>query len=113
MRLLLLLLFFYANFAIASALDETTTATHTNVASSASSVSLLAANVSRKAFSFYNDSTQIAYVKKGSGSASSSSYWLQMAPGSFYESNGYPIYKGAFTVIWASANGNMRVVTEQ
>lgn len=89
----------------------TITATQSNVSSSATSVALLAANAQRKYFSFFNDSTQIAYIKKGTGAATSSDYWLRIESYGFYEST-EPVYVGAFTVIWAAANGAMRVTEE-
>ena len=103
---------------LASAIDVgqrtyTNNPTLASVSSSATSVALLAATTEtrRKYFSFYNNSTQIAYVKKGTGAATSSDYWLEMAPESFYETE-FPVYQGAFTVIWASANGAMLVTYE-
>jgi len=83
------------------------TATLSNVASSATSVSLLASNTSRKFATIYNDSTQILYVKFGA-TASATSYTLQMPPASYYELP-QPCYTGAIDGIWASANGNARL----
>lgn len=83
------------------------TANHTSVNSSASNVTLLAANTSRLGASLYNDSTQLCYVKLGA-TASSSSYTVQMASQDYYE---VPFgYVGIIDGIWASANGAMRVV---
>ncbi len=85
------------------------TGTKTNVASSASSVTVLASNTSRKGAIFYNDSTQICYLDLSGGTASSSSYSVQMPSNSYFELPGPNLYNGAVTGIWASANGNMRV----
>lgn len=84
-----------------------------SVASSASNVTLLAANPRRTMAAFYNDSTAVLYLKCGA-TASSSSYTVQVAAGSYYElpftpgASG-PVYSGVVDGIWASANGNVRV----
>lgn len=84
------------------------TATTSSVASSASNVNLLALNTSRKNATFYNDSTQIAYLKLGT-TASNSSYTVQMPANAYYELPVGKIYTGNIDAIWASANGNMRI----
>jgi hypothetical protein len=81
-------------------------ATLTDVASSASSVTLLASNASRVAASIVNDSTQLLYVKCAS-SASSTSCVVKVASMGYFE---VPFgYTGIITGIWASANGYARV----
>lgn len=80
----------------------------TSVASSASSVSLLASNSGRLGATFYNDSTQICYLKLGA-TASNTSYTVQLGPNGYYELPPGQIYTGAVDGIWASANGNMRI----
>lgn len=80
------------------------TTTSTNVASSATSVSLLAANSDRKFASFRNDSTAIAYIELGATATTSSTYRLD--PQGFLSLDNYT---GAISCIWASANGFMRV----
>lgn len=83
------------------------TGTPSNVASSASSVTILAANSSRLGATIYNDSTQVLYLLLGSGTASSSNYSVQLVGGAYYE---VPFnFKGQLTGIWASASGNARV----
>lgn len=78
----------------------------TSVASSATNVTLLAANSSRKFATFFNDSTQVLYLKFGA-TASSSSYTVQIPGGGYYE---IPYrYTGIIDGIWASANGNARI----
>lgn len=88
-----------------------TTATCSNVASSASSVNLFAANPGARLRTIFNDSTQILYVKFGV-TASTSSYTVQIAASGYYEfpqdSNG-KVYDGTVDGIWASANGNARL----
>lgn len=93
---------------IDSKLSASTSATPVAVVSSATSVILLASNSSRKAASFYNDSTAILYLKTGT-TASSSSYTVQIPPQGYFE---LPInYTGRIDGIWVSANGNC-LVTE-
>jgi hypothetical protein len=82
-------------------------ATLTNVASSASSVSLLAANTARRGLIVYNDSTQTLYLKFGV-TASTTSFTYLMTPKSTLEMI-LPIYQGAIDGIWASANGSARI----
>ena len=82
-------------------------ATLTNVASSASSVSLLAANTARRGLIVYNDSTQTLYLKFGV-TASTTSFTYLMTPKSTLEMI-LPIYQGAIDGIWAAANGSARI----
>lgn len=85
-----------------------TTANLTNVVSSGTSVTLLALNTGRYGATFYNDSTQILYLKFGA-TASATSYTVQLASNGYYEIPGPRIYTGKIDGIWASANGNCRV----
>lgn len=85
------------------------TATLTNVASSASSVTLFAAAGNVRARTIYNDSTAVLYVKFGA-TASSSSYTVQLAAGDYYEFP-QPCYGGQVDGIWAAANGNARTTS--
>ena len=72
------------------------------VASSATSGTLLAANSARLGATLYNDSTQICYVKFGA-TASATSYTVQMYPQTYYE---VPFgYTGRIDGIWVAANG--------
>lgn len=79
----------------------------TQVASSATSVTLQASNTARKGLTIFNDSTQVLYVKFGT-TASSTSYNVQIAAGGYYEAAA-PCYTGRVDGIWASANGNAYV----
>lgn len=82
------------------------TATLSNVAASASSVTVLALNANRKGATVYNDSTVVCYLKLGSA-ASSTSFTVKMQPEAYYE---IPFsYTGILTGIWASATGSARV----
>lgn len=85
-------------------------ATLTQVASSATSVTLLASNTNRHSAILYNSSTQIAYVAFGA-TATSSAYTFQMGPNTLQIIEIGFIYTGAISAIWASANGNM-IITE-
>lgn len=83
------------------------TSTLTSVASSITSVSLLAANVNRKGASFYNDSTKNAFIALAS-TASTTLFTIFVPAGSFYELTS-PSYTGAVSAIWSTAQGFMRV----
>jgi hypothetical protein len=82
-------------------------ATLSNVSSSASNVTLLAANTDRIGVLVVNDSTATLYLKYGA-TATSSSYTVKMEPGSYWEMP-QPIYTGIIDGIWSSANGAARI----
>lgn len=80
---------------------------HSNVASSATNVTLLATNASRKGATVFNDSTQVLYLKLAA-SASTTSYTVQLASLGYYE---VPFqYTGIIDGLWAAANGSARLV---
>lgn len=80
-----------------------------NVASSASSVTLLAANALRQMATIYNDSTAVLYVKFGTAAAiTPASYTVQIPAGGYYELP-HPVYHGRIDGIWAAANGAAHV----
>lgn len=82
------------------------TGTTSNVASSASNVTILASNANRKGATVTNDSTAVLYLKFGA-TASTSSYTVQVPSMGYYE---VPFkYTGIIDGIWSSANGNARV----
>ena len=84
----------------------TGTATVSSVNSSATSVTLKAANTARIGLSVYNDSTQILYLKCGA-TASASDFTVEMGPEDYWEA---PYgYTGIVDGIWASANGAAKV----
>ena len=84
-----------------------TTGTESNVSSSASAVTLLAANTSRLGGSFFNDSTAVLYLLCSSQTPSATLYTVQVGAGAYYE---LPYrYTGIVKGIWASANGSARV----
>lgn len=92
---------------VSIALDSVASATLTQVASSASSVSVLASSATRKGAIFFNASTAICYLAF-TATATSTAYTIQMAPNSTYIMD-KAIYTGVISGIWASANGNMIV----
>ena len=84
-----------------------TSSAASNVASSASSVTILAANAARRGATVFNDSTAVLYLLMGAGTASTSNYSLQMAALTYFEA---PFgFTGQLTGIWAAANGNARL----
>ena len=85
------------------------TGVKSSVAGNAGSVTILAANPVRKGAMVYNDSTAILYLDLSGGTATTSSYSVQMPSQGFFELPGPNIYNGLITGIWASATGNARV----
>lgn len=88
----------------------------TSVASSATSVNLLAPNTSRIGYSIYNESTSVMFVLIANSvagtattTASSSNYTVQIAPGGFFEAEVPSVYLGTINAVWAAANGFARV----
>lgn len=77
------------------------------VASSATSVTLVAGNARRKRVFICNTSTAILYVLLGGGTATTTTaHSIQMAPNTTVELVGYT---GAISGIWASANGSANI----
>jgi len=85
------------------------TATITSVASTTSTVQVLAANETLNSATFYNASTQICYLSFDA-SATSSHYSVQIAAGGTF-SLPQPVFNGVISATWASANGNLIVTT--
>jgi hypothetical protein len=87
--------------------QKSATATHTSVAGSVTSVTLLASNASRRGATVYNDSNANLFVKFAA-TASSASFMVKL------DANGYlevPFgYTGIIDGIWNVANGDARVV---
>lgn len=82
-------------------------ATVTRVSSSASSVTLKAANGGRRTLSIFNESGAILYVKYGT-TASATDYTVQIAAGAYFE-NPQPCFRGRIDGIWASADGAAQI----
>lgn len=89
-----------------SGVSPASSATLANVAGSASSVTLLAANLDRRGAIIVNDSSAILYVKFGA-TASATSFSYKLNPGATLEFPA-PIYQGIVDGIWASAAGAAR-----
>lgn len=88
--------------------NEARSATCTNVASSASSVTLFAGDKRVMGVAVINASTQTLYLKLGA-TASATSHTKVLAADEYYE---VPFgYNGIIDGIWASANGHARVTT--
>jgi len=86
--------------------DPSTSATVTEVASSATVVTLQAANGSRRGLTVFNSSNKTLYLKLGSGAALNS-FTVKMSSQGYYEVPGN--YTGIVTGIWDSVNGNAYV----
>jgi hypothetical protein len=87
-------------------------ATHSNVAASATTVALFTASTNAVEMrSVFNDSTATLYLKYGA-TASTTSHAVQVAPGGYFEfpmtRNG--VWPGAVEGIWSSATGSARCV---
>ncbi len=81
---------------------------YTSVASSPTSVSILAANPKRRGASICNTSTAILYLKLGGGTAFINTlYTVQMAFNIYFEV--FFGYIGAISGIWASVNGSANI----
>lgn len=82
------------------------TATPTSVGASITSISLLAANSSRKGTTIWNNSTANLYVELGA-IATTSAFTARLGAGGYYE---IPFtYTGAISGIWDAANGSALV----
>lgn len=86
-----------------ASLPTVSSATVASVSSSATNVTLLASSATRKGASFYNNSTQVLYLKHGA-TATASDFTIAMAANSYYELP-QPVYTGIIDGIWAAANG--------
>lgn len=80
----------------------------TQVAGSAASVALLAANTSRKAAYIYNNSTVNLYLAYAL-TASASAFTIKIPPATLWEMPTSPIWQGALSGIWESATGNAQI----
>jgi len=82
-------------------------ATVTSVASSASSVTLIAANPNRNRLIITNQSTAILYVLLGGGTATATTAHSWQMPANTNWDVGS--FRGLVTGIWASANGSAQM----
>lgn len=88
--------------------SQPSAATVTSVGDTATSTPLIASNTSRKEIEFFNSSSAILYLLKGSGTASASNYTAQLNQGDYYTSNATTAFQG----VWASDAGGSVLVTE-
>jgi hypothetical protein len=82
-------------------------ATLTNVAGSATTVTLLGSNAARIGAYLFNDSSAALYVKMGA-TASATSFTVKVAAGGYFELP-HPCYTGILDGLWDSATGAARV----
>lgn len=80
----------------------------TSVASSASSVTLVAANPKRRGLIITNASTAILYIRFGGGTATATTGHSVQVPTLGTYTLPFP-FTGAVTAIWASANGSAQI----
>lgn len=93
---------FWVTGSVTTNFDPSTSATVTPVSSSATVVTLAAANGSRRGLTIYNDSTKILFVKLGSG-ASQTDFSVKLSSQGYYETPAQ--YTGIVTGLWSSVNG--------
>lgn len=77
----------------------------TNVAGSATSVTLLSANAARRNFVIYNNSTSDCYVKYGTTASSTSFTYYLPSLGTLQDE----FYAGRIDAIWIAANGSAQI----
>ena len=95
-----------ARYVANTSIAASSSAAVTSVAASASSVTLLAANTSRKGATIVNDGNNKLMVKLGTV-ASSTSFTVPISANGYYE---VPFqYTGIITGIWDVANGSARI----
>jgi len=92
---------------VTALLGRGATGTETNVAASATNVTLLASNANRLGAACFNDSTSALYLKLGA-TASATSFTVKVFAGGYYEIP-VPVYTGIIDGLWDSATGSARV----
>jgi hypothetical protein len=92
--------------------QATATSAVTNVAASATSVTLKAPNASRKGLYIFNAGTANLFVKLGATATTTTSFTVMIAPNGFWELPDTPIYTGVVDAIWSATGGNGALVTE-
>lgn len=91
---------------VSSTPSRTSTATLTNVAASATSVTLLSSNANRLRATIYNDSTQRLYLKLGATASTTSFTVILFNQGFFTVPD---CYTGQIDGIWSAAAGAARI----
>jgi hypothetical protein len=84
------------------------TATRSDVAGSAASVTVLAANANRLGATIFNDSSALLYLKAGI-TASATDFTWKLFPGDLLTIDATLLYTGRIDGVWASATGAARV----
>lgn len=84
------------------------TPTVTTVADTTTSTTLISANTSRREVEFFNTSTAILYLLKGTGTASATNFTVQLNQGDYYSTD----ITSAFQGVWASDAGGSVLITE-
>lgn len=82
-------------------------ATVQRIDASDSNITLLLPNMKRRASIFYNESSEICYLKFGSN-ASTNDYTLQIAPNSTLIINSVN-YTGQIDAIWSGSDGSIQI----
>ena len=82
----------------------------TQVSASATVVTLLAANTSRAAASFFNKSTDSLFIKLGA-TATNSDYYIELRNDEYMDIPiaSSKIYQGIITGIWSGTNGDVKI----
>jgi hypothetical protein len=96
---------------IAGAVTRVSSATLTNVASAATSTTIVAANANRRGLLILNDDANAVKIKYGA-TASATSYTVNIPGGGGYWEMPQPIYTGVIDGIWAADGGGSARVTE-
>lgn len=91
-------------------ISQPATPTITSVGDSTTSVTIIAANSSRKEIEFINTSSATLYLSKGTSAATTSAggYTVKIAENGYYRTN----YTGAFRGIWDADVGGAVTITE-
>jgi hypothetical protein len=84
------------------------TATLSNVAASATTVSILASNASRKGAIIQNDSSSAMYLAYAA-TASTTAYTVKIPANTGFEMPITPVYTGAMSAVWDTATGSARI----
>lgn len=87
-----------------------TSATVATVPCTTTSASLLTANGARSNWVVENLSGQTAYIRFGTGAASSTDYTKSLATGGYYECP-QPLYRGAVQIVLGAGSGNVQVTS--
>lgn len=88
-----------------------TTGTKTSVNSAAVSTTILAANTARLGATITNTDGNALDLDLSGGTASTTSYSVQIAPGGYFELPS-PVYTGKITGIWTADGSGAALVTE-